>query len=64
LRQVFIFLNMYPINQPEVMIAHAAERFDATGTLLDEHATDLIRQLLRNLVAWTRLLQQGPRARA
>src|SRR5499426_3757072 len=29
LRQMFVFLNMYPLNQPEVMIAHAAERFDA-----------------------------------
>jgi chromate reductase len=60
LRQVFVFLNMYPINQPEVMIAQAAERFDAAGTLLDAHAQDLIRQLLRHLVAWSRLLQQGP----
>ena len=59
LRQVFVFLNMYPVNQPEVMIAHAAERFDAAGTLLDAHAQDLIRQLLRHLVAWSRLLQQG-----
>src|SRR5882724_1789729 len=59
LRQVFVFLNMYPVNQPEVMIAHAAERFDTTGNLLDEHAKDLIRQLLRHLVAWSRLLQQG-----
>jgi chromate reductase len=60
LRQVFVFLNMYPVNQPEVMIAQAAERFDAVGTLLDAHAQDLIRQLLRHLVAWSRLLQQGP----
>jgi chromate reductase, NAD(P)H dehydrogenase (quinone) len=60
LRQVFVFLNMYPINQPEVMIAQAAERFDAAGSLLDTHAQDLIRQLLRHLVAWSRLLQQGP----
>jgi chromate reductase len=60
LRQVFVFLNMYPINQPEVMIAQAAERFDAAGTLLDTHTQDLIRQLLRHLVAWSRLLQQGP----
>jgi chromate reductase len=60
LRQVFVFLNMYPLNQPEVMIAHAAERFDAAGNLLDAHAQDLIRQLLRNLVAWSRFLRQGP----
>jgi chromate reductase, NAD(P)H dehydrogenase (quinone) len=64
LRQVFVFLNMYPVNQPEVMIAHAAERFDATGNLIDAQAQDLIRQLLRNLVAWTRLLQQGQRGNA
>src|SRR5262245_6011805 len=59
LRQVFVFLNMYPLNQPEVMIAYAAERFDAAGNLLDAHAQDLIRQLLRNLVAWSRLLHRG-----
>jgi chromate reductase, NAD(P)H dehydrogenase (quinone) len=64
LRQVFVFLNMYPVNQPEVMIAHAAERFDAAGNLLDAQVKDLIRQLLSNLVAWTRLLQQGQRERA
>jgi hypothetical protein len=55
---------MYPVNQPEVMIAHAAERFDAAGNLLDAQAKDLIRQLLSNLVAWTRLLQQGQLERA
>jgi chromate reductase len=32
LRQTFVFLNMFPINQPEVMIGNAAERFDAQGT--------------------------------
>ncbi len=36
LRQVFVFLNMFPINQPEVMIGNAAERFDAEGNLTDE----------------------------
>lgn len=59
LRQVFVFLNMYPLNQPEVMIANAAERFDADGNLLDEKAKDLIRQLLDGLVAWARQLQRG-----
>src|SRR6185503_7475538 len=29
LRQMFVFLNMYPINGPEVMIGNADERFDA-----------------------------------
>ena len=61
LRQVFVFLNMFPINQPEVMIARAAERFDADGNLTDETTKKLIRQLLENLVAWTNRLGRTER---
>ncbi len=56
LRQMFVFLNMHPINQPEVMIGNAAERFDSAGELKDEISKKLIRQLLANLVDWTRRL--------
>src|SRR6266481_473526 len=54
LRQIFVFLNIFPINQPEVMIGHAAERFDPQGNLTDELTKNLIIQLLQNLVDWTR----------
>ena len=54
LRQMFVFLNMFPINQPEVMIANASERFDAAGNLTHEPTKEIIRQLLQNLVDWTR----------
>ena len=57
LRQVFVFLNMLPLNQPEVMIGSAATRFDASGKLTDETSRGLVRKLLENLVAWTRRLQ-------
>jgi chromate reductase len=56
LRQVFVFLNMLPINQPEVMISNAGERFDAQGNLTDETTRKLIRQLLQRLADWTRQL--------
>jgi chromate reductase len=59
LRQVFVFLNMFPINQPEVMITNAAQRFDAEGNLTDEKTKELIRKLLGNLVDWTRTLARG-----
>ena len=62
LRQMFVFLNMFAINQPELMIGNAASRFDANGTLVDDTTRGLIRQLLDNLVAWTRRLQAAPRA--
>lgn len=55
LRQMFVFLNMHAVNQPQVMIRNAAERFDAQGNLTDADARRLIRQLLENLVALARL---------
>jgi chromate reductase len=58
LRQIMVFLNMFPLNQPEVMIGNAAERFDAQGNLTDDGTKDRIRKLLQNLVAWTRRIQQ------
>jgi chromate reductase, NAD(P)H dehydrogenase (quinone) len=57
LRQCFIFLNMFPLNRPEVMIANAAQKFDAEGNLTDEKARALIVQLLQALANWTRRLQ-------
>jgi chromate reductase len=59
LRQIFVFLDMYPLNKPEVMIANAAQRFDEQGNLTDEKARELIGQLLAGLVAWTRRLRGG-----
>src|SRR3989440_12944592 len=53
LRQIFVFLNIFPINQPEVMIGNAAERFDAQGNLTDEKTKEYIRELLQSLAEWT-----------
>jgi len=57
LRQMFVFLNMYAVNQPEVMISNAAKRFDEQGNLTDETSRKLIQQLLDELVKWTKRLQ-------
>ena len=60
LRQVMVFLNMFPLNQPEVMIGNASERFDAEGNLTDGETREYVRRLLQSLVDWTRRLgQQG-----
>ena len=56
LRQMFVFLNMFPINRPEVMIMNAGARFDEGGNLTDQGTKDLIRQLLQSLAEWTRRL--------
>src|SRR5688572_31334202 len=44
LRQMFVFLNMYAVNQPEVMVANAHKHFDENGNLTDEKAKTLVRQ--------------------
>ncbi len=56
LRQSFVFLNIYPVNKPEVMIAYAASKFDEQGNFKDEKAKELIRLLLTRLAECTRVL--------
>jgi chromate reductase len=52
LRQMFVFLNMFAFNRPEVMIANAAEKFDSSGRLTDEETRERIRKFLRVLSRW------------
>ncbi|HYC14046.1 MAG TPA: NADPH-dependent FMN reductase [Stellaceae bacterium] len=59
LRQMCIFLNMFPVNKPEVMISQAQTRFDAAGNLTDEATRGLIEQLLESLKDWTLVLKRG-----
>jgi chromate reductase, NAD(P)H dehydrogenase (quinone) len=58
LRQCFVFLNMHPVNQPEVMLANAPANVDTKGNVINEQTKALIRQLLESLVVWTKKLQQ------
>lgn len=57
LRQSFVFLNVHPINAPQVFITHAADKFDKDGRLLDEKAKELIKQQLSALVDWAKRLK-------
>ncbi len=56
LRQSCIFLNMYPLNRPEVMVPVAHEKFDSAGRLTDPKTRDKIAMLVKSLVVWTRQL--------
>lgn len=44
---------MVPLNQSEVLIANAADKFDAEGRLIDDAARDLIRDLRAALAKCT-----------
>jgi hypothetical protein len=49
---------MFPLNQPEVMIANAAEKIDEQGNLKDPQTTEKIKELLEALVDRTRRLKK------
>lgn len=50
LRQILVTLNMPVVNQPEVMIGNAAQRFEQNGKLTDEPTRQHIQKLLAALV--------------
>ena len=56
LRRCCVFLDMHPVNRPEVLIGQAQTKFDAQGRLTDEAARGFIRDLLVALDKWTRLI--------
>jgi len=57
LRQSCVFLNMHPVNRPEVMVPFAQEKVDAGGRLTDPKSREKVGELLESLVAWTRQLR-------
>lgn len=57
LRQCFVFLDVHPINRPEVMIGFAQEKFDKNGNLTDENTKERIKELLQALAEWTKRLK-------
>jgi len=56
LRQCFVFLSCFALNQPEVMVSLVHEKIDKDGRVTDEKTREKIRELLEALVAWTRRL--------
>jgi chromate reductase len=58
LRQCFVFLDMHPINKPEVIVPYASQKIDTSGRVIDEQTREHIRDLLENLVTWTKRLKE------
>jgi chromate reductase len=53
LRQTCVFLDMFPINKPEVMIPAAQTKFDENGKLTDEATRGFIAAQVAALRDWT-----------
>jgi chromate reductase, NAD(P)H dehydrogenase (quinone) len=57
LRQSCVFLNMYPLNLPEVMVPFAQNKIDDKGHLTDQTTREKIAELVQALIVWTRRLK-------
>ncbi|WP_047394523.1 NADPH-dependent FMN reductase [Chitinibacter sp. ZOR0017] len=57
LRQVCVFVDLHPLNKPEVFANAFAGGFDADGNVLDEKVQENIRQQLAALAAWANKLK-------
>jgi chromate reductase len=57
LRQCFVFLTCFALNQPEVMVPFAPEKIDRDGKVTDPKTREMIADLLQSLVAWTKRLK-------
>lgn len=53
LRQAFVYLDMYPVNRPEVAVPLAKDKFDESGVVKDEMTRKLIGELVESLVSRT-----------
>jgi chromate reductase, NAD(P)H dehydrogenase (quinone) len=60
LRQMLVFLNMHPVNVPEVIVTSAISKFDANGKLIDEDASKHLNELVRALIKWITRLKEIP----
>jgi len=60
LRQAFVFTQTLAMLSPEVLVARAHEKFDASGGLTDEKTRQLVGHFLQALAEWT--LRLKPKA--
>jgi chromate reductase len=58
LRQSFVFTQTLVLVGPEVLVARAREKFDASGRLADEATRGFVRKLLEALADWTMRLRK------
>ncbi|WP_410498934.1 NADPH-dependent FMN reductase [Chitinibacter sp. S2-10] len=58
LRQVCVFVDIHPLNKPEVFANAFGSSFDADGNVVDEKIKENIRMQLIALAAWSERIRQ------
>jgi|SRR5208282_4063225 len=57
LKHVLLALNTHLVTQPAVIVSMAQQKFDENGNLTDPTTAQSLKQLLENLIAFTKKLQ-------
>ncbi len=57
LRQICVYLDMHPVNKPEVFLTFATEKFDPEGKLTDAPTREVVGLLMSALAAHGRRLK-------
>ena len=56
LRQSFVWLNMHPLNKPEVMVPMAQDKVDQEGNVTDPKTREKVAELVNALAEWAKKL--------
>jgi chromate reductase len=59
LRQILVDLNMYAINQPQLLLARAQDSFDSDLKLKDPQSRETLKTILQTLASWTKKINSG-----
>lgn len=57
LRQSCVFLNMPVMNQPEIMVSIAQDKFDENGKLVDKETRNRLSEFIQAFTAWVRKMK-------
>jgi chromate reductase len=57
LRQIAVYLDLHPVNRPEVFVSDAKSKFDEKMNLIDGPTRDIVSLHLQALVAWARKIR-------
>ncbi|NTU73216.1 NAD(P)H-dependent oxidoreductase [Candidatus Roizmanbacteria bacterium] len=53
LRQICVYLNIFPLNQPEIIVPNVTTKFGERGRLIDAYTIEKLRDLVVALTEWT-----------
>jgi chromate reductase len=61
LRQTFLFVEVYAMLKPEILIANSRDKFDDQGNLTDERTRESLVKFLKSFASWIEVIKSKKR---